>query len=92
MPDISTRKYIGDLKTLPLFFGTAIYAFEGIALVLPLKNAMLEPKKFGKAFGVLNVGIVIVTSLFISIGFLAYWRWGDDVQGSVTLNLPEGAV
>lgn len=33
MPDISERKYVGDLNTLPLFFGTAIYAFEGIALV-----------------------------------------------------------
>lgn len=33
LPDITERKFVGDLKTLPLFFGTAIYAFEGIALV-----------------------------------------------------------
>lgn len=33
VPDISERKYIGDWSTIPLFFGTAIYAFEGIALV-----------------------------------------------------------
>lgn len=33
IPDITERKYVGDLSTIPLFFGTAIYAFEGIALV-----------------------------------------------------------
>lgn len=33
VPAISERKYIGDWSTIPLFFGTAIYAFEGIALV-----------------------------------------------------------
>lgn len=53
---------------------------------------MLEPKKFSKPLGVLNIGIVIVTSLFILIGFIGYWRWGDEVKGSVTLNLPEGEM
>lgn len=60
--------------------------------MLPLKNAMREPKKFGKSFGVLNIGITIVTALFISFGFLGYWKWGNDVQGSLTLNLPQGEM
>lgn len=33
LPDISERTYVGELNNLPLFFGTAIFAFEGIALV-----------------------------------------------------------
>lgn len=33
LPAIEDRKFVGELGTLPLFFGTAIYAFEGIALV-----------------------------------------------------------
>lgn len=57
-----------------------------------MKNSMLEPKKFGATFGVLNVGIVIVTTLFIFVGFLGYWHWGDSVKGSVTLNLPQGEM
>lgn len=87
LPDITKRRYVGELKTLPLFFGTAIFAFEGIALVLPLKNAMKKPKLFSRPSGVLNVGMVFVASLFICVGFMSYWQWGEGIRGSVTLNL-----
>lgn len=33
LPSISERRLISDFGTLPLFFGTTIYAFEGISLV-----------------------------------------------------------
>lgn len=33
LPPITDRRAFGHLKDLPLFFGTAIFAFEGIALV-----------------------------------------------------------
>lgn len=33
IPNITERKYIGELETIPLYFGTAMFAFEGIALV-----------------------------------------------------------
>lgn len=33
LPPVSTREYIGSWQTIPLYFGTAIYAFEGIGLV-----------------------------------------------------------
>lgn len=33
IPNISERKYVGELESIPLFFGTSIYAFEGIAMV-----------------------------------------------------------
>ncbi|KAF7387348.1 hypothetical protein HZH68_013025 [Vespula germanica] len=87
IPAISERRYVADWHELPLFFGTVIYSFEGITLVLPLKNEMKKPSNFNKPFGVLNVGMVIVGAMFVVMGFLSYLKYGDDVQGSVTLNL-----
>lgn len=88
LPDFRERNYTSTLHQLPLFFGTAIFAFEGIALVLPLQNAMKVPRNFSKCFGVLNVGMVFVTFIFLSFGGIGYWKYGEDTQGSLTLNLP----
>ncbi|OXU24721.1 hypothetical protein TSAR_008381 [Trichomalopsis sarcophagae] len=87
LPPVSERRYIADWSKLPLFFGTVIYSFEGITLVLPLKNEMKKPKNFDRPLGVLNVGMVIVGGMFVTIGFLAYLKYGDEIAGSVTLNL-----
>ncbi|XP_024872726.1 proton-coupled amino acid transporter 1 isoform X1 [Temnothorax curvispinosus] len=87
VPSIHERRYVADWNNLPLFFGTVIYSFEGITLVLPLKNEMKKPRNFNKPLGVLNVGMVIVGTMFVAIGFLSYLKYGDAVAGSVTLNL-----
>jgi len=50
---------------------------------------MKIPEQFTKRFGVLNVGMTIVASLLIVMGFLGYLKYGDEVQGSLTLNLPQ---
>ncbi|XP_011160212.1 proton-coupled amino acid transporter 1 isoform X1 [Solenopsis invicta] len=89
VPSIYERRYVADWNNLPLFFGTVIYSFEGITLVLPLKNEMRKPSNFNKSLGVLNVGMVIVGSMFVAMGFLSYLKYGDDVAGSVTLNLAQ---
>ncbi|KAL5280369.1 hypothetical protein ACFFRR_004389 [Megaselia abdita] len=90
LPRTSTVKPVASWATLPLYFGTAIYAFEGIGVVLPLENNMRTPQDFGGTTGVLNTGMVIVACLYTAIGFFGYLKYGDDVQGSITLNLPPG--
>ncbi|XP_039287467.1 proton-coupled amino acid transporter 4-like [Nilaparvata lugens] len=87
LPPLATRRMAADWKQLPLFFGTTVYAFEGISLVLPLQNEMKNAKKFDTKFGVLNMGMTVVCAILISIGFVGYLKYGDDVKGSLTLNL-----
>ncbi|XP_053398503.1 proton-coupled amino acid transporter 1-like isoform X2 [Mercenaria mercenaria] len=88
LPSTTARASVGEIRTIPLFFGQAIFAFEGIGLVLPLHNKMVEKPAFlGKA-GVLNLGLTITVALYNAVGFYGYLKYGDDTKGSVTLNLP----
>jgi len=90
LPDVHTVKPVATWATLPLYFGTAIYAFEGIGVVLPLENNMRTPEDFGGTTGVLNTGMVIVACLYTAVGFFGYLKYGEHVEGSITLNLPQG--
>ncbi|KRF82435.1 proton-coupled amino acid transporter-like protein pathetic isoform X1 [Drosophila virilis] len=87
MPSVAERHYFTSGSQLALFFGTALFSYEGIALILPLRNSMREPDNFSSRFGVLNVTMLFITALFIFTGFVSYVRWGEDVAGSITLNL-----
>jgi len=82
------RKAFSSWGQLPLYFGTAIYTFEGIGVVLPLENQMKTPSDMKGWNGVLNTAMVIVSCLLIAVGFFGYLKYGDDVAGSITLNLP----
>ncbi|RXG62185.1 Proton-coupled amino acid transporter-like protein [Armadillidium vulgare] len=89
--EMKVPAFVGFEK-LPLFFGTAMYTFEGINLILPLENNMRNPDRFPGWNGVLNSGMTLVLCLYVGIGFYGYLRYGDFVLGSITLNLPGDEV
>ncbi|CAD6188657.1 unnamed protein product [Caenorhabditis auriculariae] len=80
---------IGNWQSLPLFFGTVMFAFEGVAVVLPIENQMNEPIHFITPNGVLNTSCFVVLFLYMTVGFFGYLRYGNDIKDTLTLNLPQ---
>ncbi|XP_055841082.1 proton-coupled amino acid transporter-like protein CG1139 isoform X1 [Episyrphus balteatus] len=87
-PAVSERKGVTDFVQWPLFFGTVIFALEGIGVVMSLENDMKNPNHFIGCPSVLNIGMAVVISLYTLVGFFGYLKYGDETQGSITLNLP----
>ncbi|XP_059060191.1 proton-coupled amino acid transporter-like protein CG1139 [Achroia grisella] len=81
---------VNGVTKWPLFLSTAIFAMEGINIVMPIENEMRHPQLFLGCPGVLNITMTFVAILYGVTGAFGYLRYGNEVQGSVTLNLPQG--
>lgn len=60
----------------PMLLGTAVFAFEGIGLVLPLRTSMQRPKKFTP---LLSLTIAVVTLLMLLVAVLCCVAYGENV-------------
>ena len=49
---------------------------------------MKHPSEMLGPFGVLSTGMALTEIFDSAVGFLGYSKFGDEIQGSVTLNLP----
>lgn len=73
-------------KDWTLFIGTAIFTFEGIGLIIPIQESMKHPQKFPK---VMFVVMIIITTLFVTMGAVSYAAYGSKTETVVLLNLPQ---
>lgn len=72
-----------------MFVGTAIFAFEGIGLIIPVQDSMRHPEKFPM---VLALVIGSSTVLFITIASIGYLAYGSAIETVILLNLPQKNV
>ncbi|KAK9885719.1 hypothetical protein WA026_012487 [Henosepilachna vigintioctopunctata] len=87
IPPLDERPQFIEVQQWPLFFGTVIFAMEGIGVVMPLENNMLNPSHFIGCPGILNIGMTILITLYSVTGFLGYLKYGNKTESVITLNL-----
>jgi proton-coupled amino acid transporter len=79
----------GGLSVFFYGMGVAVYAFEGIGMVLPIESEMREREKFGRILG-LSMGLISV--IYGAFGVLGYFAFGNDTQDIITANLGPGLI
>ncbi|GAB9467670.1 hypothetical protein Gpo141_00005007 [Globisporangium polare] len=70
-----------DWTAFPEFYGTAVYSFEGIGLILPIQNEMSSPHLFPR---VLALCMLLILVLFLVIGEVPTIAFGRITNGSMT--------
>jgi proton-coupled amino acid transporter len=81
--------HYADFSTLPLIFGTASFALEGIALILPVKNRMKAPGDFRS---LMIWSMIVVTTLYLGFSIFGYLFFGNSVASPIINSLPDDAL
>lgn len=54
---------------------------------MPLENKMRKPTHFLGNFGIMNIGMTIVTITYLLLGLFGYMKYGNHTKELITLNL-----
>ncbi|KAI5735176.1 hypothetical protein M8J77_015219 [Diaphorina citri] len=80
----------GKLYEVPLFMGTFLFASLGIGVLIALEDEMKTPSSYRKnPFGIFNMGFTTIIIIYLFVGVIGYYKYGQLVEGSITLNIPK---
>ncbi|KAH8262482.1 hypothetical protein KR026_008049, partial [Drosophila bipectinata] len=89
LPPISDRAvFFGQVSYLPNFFGIALFSITSVGVMLAIEAKMEHPEQYIGWFGILDIAVVVVIISYVFFGVMGYWKFGSEIQGSITLNLP----
>ncbi|KAF7265891.1 hypothetical protein GWI33_020637 [Rhynchophorus ferrugineus] len=88
LDSFSDRPAVGSIVDYPLYFGTTLFSLQAVGVVIALENNMATPKSFRQPCGVLNVGMGLVTVVYVGMGMMGYWQYGEKIESSITMNFP----
>ena len=89
---LSDLPFVNTFDGIMTASGAVLYAFEGQVIVLPLENKIKKPQQMLGLTGIISTGMSAVTVIYAICGFLGYVTYGEKVEGSIALNLPEGYI
>lgn len=88
-PDLHKEIRYIDVSQLPLFFGVAVFNFEGNGVILNLHASMKDPDEF---YAIMRNVLIFVISLLIIFAISSYESFGYEIKDMVTLNLPHDGL
>lgn len=56
---------------------------------MPLENGMKTPKDFRGISGIMNRAMVLIVALYIGLGLAGYIKYGETIEATITINLPQ---
>lgn len=89
---LKNRPKVEAFGSLSMFFyglGVAVYAFEGVGMVLPIESETREREKFGK---IVALAMASISLMYGGFGLLGYFAFGEDTNDIITANLGTGTV
>mmetsp|Transcript_88142 Transcript_88142/g.247934 ORF Transcript_88142/g.247934 Transcript_88142/m.247934 type:complete len:611 (+) Transcript_88142:174-2006(+) len=75
-----------DASGIPYFFGVSIYCFEGVGMVIPVRNSMKNTVKFKLVWG---LAVFCVTFINGAVGLLGYVAFRERAEEIILNNLPQ---
>ncbi|XP_007043067.2 PREDICTED: amino acid transporter ANTL1 [Theobroma cacao] len=79
----------GGLSVFFYGMGVAVYAFEGIGMVLPIESEMKDTAKCGK---ILALSMGLISLMYGAFGALGYFAFGAETKDIITANLGAGWI
>ncbi|XP_039481822.1 glutamate transporter polyphemus isoform X2 [Drosophila santomea] len=92
LPNIKDR----ELATPPVewveFFAIAAFSLTAVGSMLVVEAHMAHPQSYLGLFGVLNLAVLFILLSNMFFGIIGYWRFGESVHASITLNIPQDEI
>ncbi|KAH8314649.1 hypothetical protein KR074_006494, partial [Drosophila pseudoananassae] len=89
LPPITDRAvFFGKVEHMDSFFGTILFSITSVGVMLAIEAKMKHPEQYIGWFGILDIAVVFIVISYIFFGVMGYWKYGDDIQTALSLNLP----
>ncbi|EER14227.1 amino acid transporter, putative [Perkinsus marinus ATCC 50983] len=80
-----------NLSRLPYFFGISVYCYEGVGMVMPIKNSMQNPSSFDRIWRLSMILVTTVYCAFGALGLLAFSHY-SYIDSIITRALPNDTI
>ena len=76
-------------STCLMLVGMALYAFEGVVLIIPIGDLTEKKEKYPLA---INISMIITTFIYVTTGLIPYLAYGSETLALATLHLSKTSI